>query len=195
MIRISLRDVLLLAALAVSFHCAVPEAAAPRASEAAPVQDDTRPETRGQANQVTTLFIIRHADRAGTADALSPAGDTRARILVHAFGKSGLSGIYTSNTVRARATAAHLATALGITPVERAPNDVAGLLQDVLAHHRGKAVLIVGHSNTVPEIIAAAGGPSMATIPENEFDNLFVLEVTGSGPPTLVNLQYGAPSP
>jgi len=190
MIPISLRDTLLLAALAVSVHCGVHGTAAPAPSRG---QDDTRPDTRAAA--VTTLFIIRHADRAGTADALSPAGDTRARELVHVFGKSSLGGIYTSNTVRARATAAQLATALGITPVERSPTDSAGLVQDVLAHHRGKAVLIVGHSNTVPEIIEAAGGPSTVTIAENEFDDLFVVQVTGSGPATLVNLQYGASSP
>jgi hypothetical protein len=58
-------------------------------------------------------------------------------------------------------------------------------------------VLIVGHSNTVPQIIRAAGGPELPDLPENEFDNLFVLTACScfGARAHLVRLQYGQPSP
>jgi broad specificity phosphatase PhoE len=142
----------------------------------------------------TTLLIVRHADRAGRDDALTPRGVTRAVALAHAMAKAELVAIYHSDTVRARDTAAPLAALLGATPKVRPAADVSSLVREVFAEHRGGRVLIVGHSNTVPQIIGAAGGPAVADIPENEFDNLFVLTVCGCTErrASLVRLRYGA---
>lgn len=142
----------------------------------------------------TTLLIVRHADRQGSEDALSEAGNRRALDLARAGEKAGVTAIYHSDTHRTRLTAEPLAHALGITPVELPGKDIDGLLKHVFANHCGGTVLIVGHSNTVPLIIAAAGGPVMPELPEYEFDNLFVLTVGGgkrSDAATLVNLRYG----
>jgi broad specificity phosphatase PhoE len=144
----------------------------------------------------TTLLIVRHADRSGTADALSPAGIVRAQELVHVTQKAGVTAIYRSNTVRSTQTAAPAATALGLTPVELAATDVQALVDHIFANHRGEIVLVVGHSNTIPQIIAAAGGPSVPDIAEDEFDNLFMLDICRCWTRAkLVNLQYGALSP
>lgn len=144
----------------------------------------------------TTLLVVRHADRLAT-DALSPLGVARAQVLVHVVEKAGISAIYVSDTDRARQTAAPLATALGLTPVELAAADVTALVNDIFTNHRGQTVLVVGHSNTVPQIIAAAGGPALAGIPDNEFDNLFVLTLCRCRwlSARLTHLQYGAVSP
>lgn len=145
----------------------------------------------------TTLLIVRHADRQNAADALSAAGLARAQELVHAAEKAGIVAIYRSNTNRNAQTAAPLAAALGITPVVYPANDVDPLVEGIFADHPGQTVLVVGHSNTVPQIIAAAGGPELPNLGETEFDDLFVLKACrcrGSAA-TLVNLQYGAISP
>jgi hypothetical protein len=55
-------------------------------------------------------------------------------------------------------------------------------------------VLVVGHSNTVPKIIAALGGPQMPEICETQFGNLFVLEPAPAGA-RLVRSLYGAADP
>jgi len=128
-------------------------------------------------NDITTLLVVRHADRVATQTALSPAGLVRSQELVHVGTKAGIRGIYQSDTDRSRQTAAPIATALGITPVELPANDVTALVTHIFANHRGQTVLVVGHSNTVPQIIAAVGGPLLADIPDNEFDNLFVVDV------------------
>jgi hypothetical protein len=58
-------------------------------------------------------------------------------------------------------------------------------------------VFVVGHSNTAPQIITAAGGPTIPNIKDAEFDNLFVLTAfrCRRGLARLVTLQYGAVSP
>ena len=144
----------------------------------------------------TTLIVLRHADRpTNLQDELTPEGVARARELVHVARKAGVTAVYRTETNRSRDTAAPLANALGLTPVIY--TDVSGVVSQILAHHRGKTVLVVAHSNTVPLIIERAGGPGVPDIAENEFDNLFLVTVCPcqGGRTKLVNLQYGAPSP
>jgi broad specificity phosphatase PhoE len=150
-----------------------------------------------RCGQPTTLLLVRHADRAGSQDALNAAGTARAQELVHVGGKAGITAIYRSDTNRAGDTAAPLASALGLTPVVYPANDTTPLVNTILADHPGERVFVVGHSNTVPQIIQAAGGSAIANIDDAEFDNLFLLTVCRCrrGPATLINLQYGAVSP
>lgn len=144
----------------------------------------------------TTLLIVRHADRPmNDADVLTPEGVARAQELGHVAQKAGVVAVYRTNTNRSRDTAAPLATSLGLTPaIYDAPEAVVA---QIFADHRGETVFVVAHSNTTPQIIAAAGGPTLPEIAETEFDNLFVLTACRCrrGRATLVNLQYGAASP
>lgn len=145
----------------------------------------------------TTVLLVRHADRQGTADALTAAGTARAQALAHVMEKSGISAIYTSEAARTQQTAAPTASLLGITPAAVAAADVAGLVATLRTDHSGQKVMVVGHSNTVPQIIAELGGPAV-TIGSAEYDNLYVLTVCRCrrwGGIGLTNLQYGAASP
>jgi 2,3-bisphosphoglycerate-dependent phosphoglycerate mutase len=148
----------------------------------------------------TTLFIVRHADRAGADDALAPAGVARALALAQVLAREPLAAIYHSDTRRTRDTAAPLAQALGLTPLERPALAVQPLVEEIFSEQRGKRALVVAHSNTAVQIIAAAGGPSLPNIADEEFDNLFVLEVCGcfgglGKSVSLLQLQYGSASP
>ena len=141
----------------------------------------------------TTVLLVRHADRQGSDDALSAEGTVRAQALAQVMGKSGIRAIFTSDAARTQQTAAPAATALGITPV--AAKDVREVVRTIHTSHSGQKVLVVGHSNTVPQIIAALGGPAV-TIGEGEFDNLYVLTISHCPwqSVTLTNLRYGAAS-
>jgi broad specificity phosphatase PhoE len=141
----------------------------------------------------TTLLIVRHADRADRDDALSPRGTARAAALARALARANLRAIYHSDTSRARDTAAPLAALLGLTPKVRPARDTSGLVREILTEHRGEQVLIVGHSNTVPQMIRAAGGPDLPDLAEDAFDDLFVLTAVGrvGRRVTLVHLTYG----
>lgn len=57
----------------------------------------------------------------------------------------------------------------------------------------GAAVLVVGHSNTVPAIITALGAPPMADLCHGEFASLFVLHLHADGTPRLIRSSYGEP--
>jgi len=144
----------------------------------------------------TTVLLVRHADRQGSADALTPAGTARAQELARVLAKSGISAIYTSEAIRTQQTAAPTASLLGITPVAVTAADVAGLVSTIRGNNFGQRVLVVGHSNTVPQVIAEFGGPAV-TMGDNEYDNLYVLTLCRCRWQRigLANLQYGAVSP
>jgi broad specificity phosphatase PhoE len=142
-----------------------------------------------------TVFLVRHAERAdggagpgkmmaSEADPdLSGAGKQRADALARMLKDSKIAGIFTTDFKRTRQTAAPLATALGLTPTVVSSKDLPGLLQKIKT--ATGHVLVVAHSNTIPEILKALHVPDPVTVGEQEFDNLFVI-VRG----TLVRLRY-----
>ena len=134
-----------------------------------------------------TVVLLRHADRHQSgSDGLSPAGEKRATLLVRMFREAGVSAIFTSEFKRTKDTAAPLAQALAVSaqPIASHPN--AARTQVLNA---GPLALVVGHSDTVPALIAALGGPSGIEIKELEFDRMFVLTI-GQGPVSLLTFRY-----
>ena len=94
--------------------------------------------------------------------------------------------IFITEFKRTRQTAEPLGKVLGVEPTVIAQKDVRALV-DRLQSIPG-SVLIVGHSNTVPEIIKALGVAEPISIEETEFDNLFI--VLRSATPSLLRLHY-----
>lgn len=144
----------------------------------------------------TTVLLVRHGERDDNIDALNLDGQARAVELLHVAEKAGIEAIVRSNTVRTQQTAEPLATALGLTPIVINGNAQA-FADEIRNNHRGETVLVVGHSDSVPDIIEDLGGPALPNIDGTEFDNLFVLELCRCrrGTAHLTNLQYGAVSP
>jgi broad specificity phosphatase PhoE len=142
----------------------------------------------------TTILLVRHAERPSGVDTLNAEGYARAEVLAHVGEKSGVSAIYHSDTVRTRLTAAPLAALLNLVPTVHPAQDSVGLARSLLANHCGETVLVVGHSNTLNQIIQAAGGATLPDLDESEFDTLYILEVRDRDR-SLLHLQYGAPSP
>jgi broad specificity phosphatase PhoE len=152
----------------------------------------------------TTIILVRHAEKAQSPPndpPLTAAGQQRAQALATDLAEAGVEAVFTSEFELTRQTAAPLATARGITPriiaigTGTAQQNADDVSEAILASHRGQTVLIVGHSNTIPLIIQRLGVATVVAIPENDFDNLFVVTVPARGPARLVRVQYGAPSP
>ncbi len=113
----------------------------------------------------TTIILVRHAEKAGEPTDRDPelneAGRQRAAELARVLGDANITAIYSTPFIRTEKTAAPLAEKLGldvtITPLTRT------LVQDLAAtlksQHAGETVLVVGHSNTVPQTITALGVP------------------------------------
>ena len=136
----------------------------------------------------STVFIVRHAEKADDSkDAeLSGAGRARADALAHMLKDSKISVIYTTELKRTQQTAAPLARALGLT-VTILPAENQGALIAKLRASTANS-LVVGHGNTIPDIIKALGITEPVNISDSDYDNLFVI-VLGEKP-SLIRLHY-----
>ena len=147
-----------------------------------------------------TILLVRHAEKATEANEpsvpLSEAGTARAARLAKMLASAGVTAVYATDTVRARRTGEPLAKAAGLEVRIYPPKDPNGKPAPRLLLDRRKkeephgVVLVVGHSNTVPEILAALGYPEKVEIPATQFDDLFVVVPKATGPPTVVRLKY-----
>ena len=149
----------------------------------------------------TVVIVVRHAERApGNGDVpISEAGQARARALAEVGKVAGVQVIITTQFQRTKQTAGPLAEALGITMATvGTQSEMAKHIADVataVKQHAGKTVLVVGHSNTVPSIVTALGGPKLADLCDTEYDNLFTLVLDAEGGVRTVRGKYGAATP
>ena len=134
------------------------------------------------------LILVRHAERPPEVEGdpdLTPAGKARAQKLATMLAESGIRAVFTSEFKRTQETARPLATKLGIPP-EVVPAADTSALVDKLEDHPTETVLVVGHADTVAEIIKARGGPTV-TIADDQFDDIFVfVPATGA----LTRIKY-----
>src|SRR6266478_6173883 len=146
---------------------------------------------------VTIVILVRHAEKIidpnNTDPDLSPAGQARAQELVRMFGDAGINAIYATQYKRTQQTVKPLADKLGLPINQVNSKSTADLLAQIRSQNSGQVVFIAGHNNTVPEIVAALGGPTFPTIPETEFDNLYIVTVYRTGKAKVVKLKYGSP--
>ncbi|MDQ2920572.1 MAG: histidine phosphatase family protein [Acidobacteriota bacterium] len=148
----------------------------------------------------TTVILVRHAEKKivppeNKDPDLSPAGIARAQELVRMFGDTGVAAIYATQFKRTLQTVKPLADKLGIPVTQVEAKKTTELVKQIRARNAGQVIFIAGHNNTVPEIIAALGGPQLPIIPETEFDNLYILTVESDGSAKLLKLRYGSPLP
>lgn len=148
------------------------------------------------------VLLVRHAEKASEPvddPPLTAAGTERAQALATALRDAGVTTIITTQLRRTRDTAQPLAGARGLTP-EVVPvrweeiGEHAAAVAAAVRKHAGGAVLVVGHGNTIPAIIAALGGPRLPEICASVYADLFVL-VPGAGEVRLVRSRYGAADP
>ncbi len=145
----------------------------------------------------TTIVVVRHAEKelaAGDDPPLTPAGKARAALLAQMFGggpPGAINAIYVSPALRSRMTAAPLAQKLGLTPLVAPAEEPTALARRVLREHEGERILIVGHSDTVPVIVAAlAGVKSLPPVADDEYGTLYIVTVPRIGRANLIKLAY-----
>jgi broad specificity phosphatase PhoE len=118
------------------------------------------------------IYVMRHLQKgAGEDPALSPEGAANAQRLVQFFRSDPPRAIYVSTTRRARETAEPLAESLKLGLKSYDPRDSAGLAA-AAAGEKGP-VLIVGHSNTVPDIIAKLGGAAPPPLSDTDYGDVW----------------------
>ena len=135
------------------------------------------------------VFLVRHAEKAavgGNNPDLSNAGRARAKRLRDMLKDAGIKAIFVTELKRTQQTAAPLAQMLQLVPTIVPANDSAALLAKVRA--ATGPVLVVGHSNTVPELLTGLGVTPALQIADNDYGNLFV--VVGEPTPRMMRLHY-----
>lgn len=151
------------------------------------------------ARPVTTVILVRHAEKKIEPDNpnpdLSPQGQARAQELVHMLGNTGITGIYATQYGRTQQTVQPLAEKLSL-PVNRVDSgNTLELVRQIKSNYAGGVVFVAGHNNSVPAIIAALGGGNYPTIPEGEYDNMFIVTLYRFRKANAVKMKYGSAAP
>ena len=153
------------------------------------------------AQDSTVVVLVRHAEKAaveGNDPPLSEAGQARARVLAETLGGMHFDAVIATERQRTQATARPVMEAQGLTPqivsLRYGPAHVDSVAAAV-RRHAGHTVLVVGHSNTVPAIVHALGGPRLPDLCEPQFSHRFVVVLKPGAEPRVEHRTYGAPDP
>lgn len=134
------------------------------------------------ATPATRMYVVRHAEKApdpgdGNPE-LSEAGHQRAAELARVLADVPLTHIIATDLVRTQQTAAPTAAAHGLTPEILPSEDIDGLVARLRQSAPGARVLVVGHSHTLPKVLAQLGQAGLR-IDSGDYDDLFVLDLVG----------------
>lgn len=142
-----------------------------------------------------SFVVVRHGEKTSDTERdpdLSTAGLQRAQALARELADADLVAIYSTDLRRTRQTVAPTAQAHQRAPVlydARMP--AADFVAGLRARHRAGTVLIAGHSNTVPALVAALCACEVADMPETEYDRLSIVRFAADGTPRLDVARYG----
>lgn len=132
---------------------------------------------------VTKYYIVRHAEKEVAAVMmasdvpLSERGRQRAEALKDRLRDEGITRIFSTNYIRTRATAQPLSTATGVR-IEL--YDAVDSIVPKLRKHTGGAALIVGHSNTVDDLVNGLTSKTLLQdLPDTQYGDLFVVTKRG----------------
>jgi len=141
------------------------------------------------ANAAPVVFIVRHAEKAsagGKDPELSVQGQKRADVLANILKDSQITAVFVTEFKRTQETAAPTTRAAHVSPTMIPANDI-GVLVEKLRILNGNA-LVVGHGNTIPDLLMALGIATPVSIPEDDYGEIFAV-VLGDAP-QLLRLHY-----
>jgi phosphohistidine phosphatase SixA len=136
------------------------------------------------------VYLLRHAEKLDDSrdPPLSEAGTARATELARLLSEAGVTHIWSTDYQRTRLTAQPLATRLGLTVSGYDPSkltEFAAQLRGTPGRH-----LVVGHSNTTPQLVTALGGNAGVPYQDTEYDRFYVVIIGEEGPATI-QLRFG----
>jgi broad specificity phosphatase PhoE len=133
-----------------------------------------------------TYYIVRHAEKASvngntnmnaTDPPLTDAGKERADALKELLKDEKIGHIFSTNTIRTRTTAEPLSKYLNVPIETYGPRPDAAFIEKLKSLK--KNVVIVGHSNTIDDLVNMLCGEQKvpADIDESIYNNLFVVTI------------------
>ena len=154
-----------------------------------------------ESQATTTIIFVRHAEKDLSVKddpELTEDGQRRAfeltRQMKDADVVAGIDAIYSTPFKRNVATVEPLSKLLELPINLYDKNDYESVLQTILDNHKGKIILVVGHSDTLANLMAELGASkSVPTIADNEYDNIYIVSIPWFGKTKTIRLRYGAP--
>jgi len=123
----------------------------------------------------TRVFLVRHAEKqSGSNPMLTEAGERRAQKLAQILEEVELTHVYSTDYNRTRATAAPIMEQLGL---ELELYDAKNLpaIKELITSKQGKISVVVGHSNTTPQLVNLFAGTNYPEIAHEDYSNLYLL--------------------
>jgi broad specificity phosphatase PhoE len=147
---------------------------------------------------VTTVIAVRHAEKKiepnNQDPDLTPEGEARAKEIARMFAPASVNAIYATQYKRTQETVKPLSDQTGVQPTILQANQTDELVKQILTNHRGETIFVAGHNNTIPALVSTLSGDQYPTIPESEFDNVYIVTIYRFGKAKVVKLKYGSES-
>jgi broad specificity phosphatase PhoE len=154
-----------------------------------------RAEGYNQAKEAaTTIILVRHAEKVlGPRNPdLTGEGQQRAKDLEYFLKEVNLDAVYSSNYFRTVQTAKPVAEAKGLEIIHYDAGNLEALVDNLFESHKGKTILVVGHSNTTPEVAnLLTGTKDLAHFSELVYDNILMVTAYEKGKAKVIQLNYG----
>lgn len=142
-------------------------------------------------------YLVRHAEKVQNAKdpGLTKEGKERAYFLAEWLSEIPLDAIYSSDYFRTRKTAQPTCSAKNIQMQLYDPRDLKGFAKSIQSKHKKENVLIVGHSNTTPQLSnLLSNSTQFGSLEEWQYDKLYKIEIYSSGMIKKEVIQFGRKS-
>ena len=125
-----------------------------------------------------TVYLVRHAEKQdeGKDPALTACGQARAEALATSMAGIKFAAVYATPYQRTRQTAAPVAKQQQQDVTLYDPRQPELLVEQLNA--QTLPALVVGHSNTVPQLVTRLTGIPMAPLTEQDYDLLYQVKLT-----------------
>ena len=135
----------------------------------------------------TKFYVVRHAEKETNTMSgdvpLSETGRQRAEALKELLRDKKIGTVYSTNYIRTRSTAQPLADAVGVTVQVYDPRDSTFINRIINTGNKDSEgnMLIVGHSNTIDDIVNKLMNATMVPgdLPESQYGDLFIVKTKG----------------
>ncbi len=146
----------------------------------------------GQENAIR-IFLVRHAEKGfGYDPTLTFKGVRRANLLASMFQGMPLDAVYATKFKRTQETAQAVAREKGLELELYETNELTTFSLRLRRKYRGKSVLVVGHSDTTPELInRLVNRGVLERIDERDYSNFYIVAISEQGEKEVLQLKYG----
>jgi 2,3-bisphosphoglycerate-dependent phosphoglycerate mutase len=130
-----------------------------------------------------TFVLLRHAEKENSVSAdpaLTLQGQLQATALASLLRDQPIDAVYSTTYRRTRDTVAPLAEQKGVNIQYYDPVQASEMLQQLMLKPDKGAIVVVGHSNTIPDLVnTLLGREAVAPLSEEEYGLVFIVTLKG----------------